>query len=539
MWKMEKISNFEYTDILLFSAILFSLIFHIVWWDFPLVRDEGEFAVIARQILQGIPLYKEAYNYKLPGVSLILASQMLFLGKTLWTVRWTGMLINVLSIWMIFRLSSKWFGSRAGIFSAFFYSILSNHYAMIAYSTMSEQFVVLFILLALTYLHESSRQKIFISGIFFGFAFLMKQSAIFMLLIPYFYFAYSVFPFSRKQFLQFAQKSILVSIGIFLPYLGIVGWVLLQGSFTQFWNWTYVYPSEYSMVMDLRYAWNYLFSALGYISYPYRFIWMMALFGFLFLIGGKEKSKLKYLFVIYSVLAGLSVSAGLYFRFHYFYFILPVLSISASYFVWFWIDDYRLLRLVTHKNKNMRKILKTLTLIFFLFLGIYGIMKEIPLMAGNNLRRAVRRVEARNPYYEMPVIAQKIATSLRKEDQLVVFGSDAELYFYLPNKNATSYLFTYEMVKPHKGNISMQLEFIEQVEKNKPKIFIDVDVYTSWLRWDHIPDTLFRWKEKYLENYDRLALVEYDQDTSIFLWEIPDDYQAKLENVIQVYQRKK
>ncbi len=187
----------------------------------------------------------------------------------------------------------------------------------------------------------------------------------------------------------------------------------------------------------------------------------------------------------------------------------------------------------------MRKILKTLTLIFFLFLGIYGIMKEIPLMAGNNLRRAVRRVEARNPYYEMPVIAQKIATSLRKEDQLVVFGSDAELYFYLPNKNATSYLFTYEMVKPHKGNISMQLEFIEQVEKNKPKIFIDVDVYTSWLRWDHIPDTLFRWKEKYLENYDRLALVEYDQDTSIFLWEIPDDYQAKLENVIQVYQRKK
>jgi hypothetical protein len=95
------------------------------------------------------------------------------------------------------------------------------------------------------------------------------------------------------------------------------------------------------------------------------------------------------------------------------------------------------------------------------------------------------------------------------------------------------------MVKPHKGNISMQLEFIEQVEKNKPKIFIDVDVYTSWLRWDHIPDTLFRWKEKYLENYDRLALVEYDQDTSIFLWEIPDDYQAKLENVIQVYQRKK
>lgn len=360
-----------------------------------------------------------------------------------------------------------------------------------------------------------------------------------MLLIPYFYFAYSVFPFSRKQFLQFAQKSILVSIGIFLPYLGIVGWVLLQGSFTQFWNWTYVYPSEYSMVMDLRYAWNYLFSALGYISYPYRFIWMMALFGFLFLIGGKEKSKLKYLFVIYSVLAGLSVSAGLYFRFHYFYFILPVLSISASYFVWFWIDDYRLLRLVTHKNKNMRKILKTLTLIFFLFLGIYGIMKEIPLMAGNNLRRAVRRVEARNPYYEMPVIAQKIATSLRKEDQLVVFGSDAELYFYLPNKNATSYLFTYEMVKPHKGNISMQLEFIEQVEKNKPKIFIDVDVYTSWLRWDHIPDTLFRWKEKYLENYDRLALVEYDQDTSIFLWEIPDDYQAKLENVIQVYQRKK
>ena len=35
--------------------------------DFPLERDEGEYAYAGQLMLQGIPPYKLAYNMKLPG----------------------------------------------------------------------------------------------------------------------------------------------------------------------------------------------------------------------------------------------------------------------------------------------------------------------------------------------------------------------------------------------------------------------------------------------------------------------------------------
>jgi hypothetical protein len=36
--------------------------------DVPLDRDEGEYAYIGQLLLQGIPPYAQAYNFKLPGI---------------------------------------------------------------------------------------------------------------------------------------------------------------------------------------------------------------------------------------------------------------------------------------------------------------------------------------------------------------------------------------------------------------------------------------------------------------------------------------
>src|SRR6187551_2013958 len=49
-------------------VMLFITFLRIRLADFPLERDEGEYALMGQMILQGIPPYEMAYNMKLPGV---------------------------------------------------------------------------------------------------------------------------------------------------------------------------------------------------------------------------------------------------------------------------------------------------------------------------------------------------------------------------------------------------------------------------------------------------------------------------------------
>ena len=53
--------------LLLSLVLIFVSIVRYRLFDFPLERDEGEYAYMGQLLLQGIPPYKLAYNMKLPG----------------------------------------------------------------------------------------------------------------------------------------------------------------------------------------------------------------------------------------------------------------------------------------------------------------------------------------------------------------------------------------------------------------------------------------------------------------------------------------
>ncbi len=68
--------------ILLTAALAFS--FYVRWRlrASPFERDEGEYAYIGQQLLQGIPPFKLAYSMKLPGTSMVYAAMMAVFGQT-------------------------------------------------------------------------------------------------------------------------------------------------------------------------------------------------------------------------------------------------------------------------------------------------------------------------------------------------------------------------------------------------------------------------------------------------------------------------
>ncbi len=50
--------------------------------DLPPNRDEGEYAYFGQLLLQGIPPYAQAYNFKMPGIYPIYALMLAVFGQT-------------------------------------------------------------------------------------------------------------------------------------------------------------------------------------------------------------------------------------------------------------------------------------------------------------------------------------------------------------------------------------------------------------------------------------------------------------------------
>src|SRR2546422_10177748 len=50
--------------------------------DIPLDRDEGEYAYFGQLLLQGIPPYAQAYNFKMPGIYAVYALMLAAFGQT-------------------------------------------------------------------------------------------------------------------------------------------------------------------------------------------------------------------------------------------------------------------------------------------------------------------------------------------------------------------------------------------------------------------------------------------------------------------------
>ncbi|MBK9503591.1 MAG: hypothetical protein IPO06_30270 [Leptospiraceae bacterium] len=68
--------------LLLSLVLIFVSVVRYRLFDFPLERDEGEYAYMGQLLLQGIPPYKLAYNMKLPGTYGMYALIMKLFGES-------------------------------------------------------------------------------------------------------------------------------------------------------------------------------------------------------------------------------------------------------------------------------------------------------------------------------------------------------------------------------------------------------------------------------------------------------------------------
>lgn len=496
--------------------------------EFPLERDEGEYAYAGQLILQGIPPYRLAYNMKLPGTYLAYAGLMAIFGQTAAGVHLGLLAVGLASIGLLFLLTRDLFNGLTGAVAAMFFAVLSLSPSVLGLAAHATHFVAFFGLAGVWVLWRalrSDRVWLFLpAGVLLGLAFVMKQHGVFL---PCFGgLAALLSGVKRRPFLspRHLVTCLLYAVGAVLPLAAICGWLWLAGTFDKFWFWTFQYARTYVVQVPwelvLPCFWNQTTMAIGR-NWP---IWALALVGAVSLARSRGVPGRRAFIFAFLGFSFLCVCPGFYFRVHYFIVFIPCVAILAS------VGCVALVgaaarrataesggagshapsagrrgkrqqakpgAAVGHWDVVARRALVGVAILISLAAAVFPVWQQRSVYFVLSMETACRKVYGFNPFIQCRVIADYLKTHSSPDDRVAVFGSEPELFFYAGRKSATGYIYMYPLMEPHALARKMQNEMIDEVEAAKPEFLVSVSVPTSWQELPGADRHILNWVNRY------------------------------------------
>jgi hypothetical protein len=493
-----------YAALLVVILLVAGIRFHLR--TMPLERDEGEHAYAGQLILQGIPPYALAYNMKLPGTYAAYAAIMAVFGQTAAGIRLGLLLINAVTIILVFlparKLAGPVSGSLTGFVAATTYAVLSNLPSLLGFAGHATHFVVLFALAGILVLLRALDARrgpvlFFCSGLLFGIAFLMKQPGI----------AFAAFGALYIARCSWKQPRLLVSreaeylAGAALPLALTCLALAHAGVFQNFWFWTFTYAREYSSETSFAVGRQALQQSLQWVMHPFP-LWAIAEIGAVTVFWDRRWRPQLFFLVTLTVFSFTAVCAGFYFRPHYYILFLPAASLLAGLAV---TSAQQFLT-----QRRFAASLRTVPVVIFIIACAFSLWDQRAFLFELDPAAAGQKIYAANPFAEAISAAKTVRASTTDTDTIAVFGSEPEIYFYTARHSATSYIYMYDLIKTQPYQLQMRQEMMRQIESARPRIVVYVDDWASW-GWSRgqEQDELFTWMERYIhENYEPIQQIQ-------------------------------
>jgi hypothetical protein len=505
--------------------------------NFPLERDEGEYAYSGQLMLQGIPPYELAYNMKFPGTYAAYALIMAVFSQTPAGIHFGVLLMTTATALMLFWLGKKILDDTAGIVAATTYAILAASPSMLGLAGHATHFVAFFATAGMCLVWRARQNgswlTAFMSGILFGLAVLMKQHA--ALIGAWAGIAFAVNCFYKKELL--ITKRLLsiaaCAAGMILPFALCCLILWHAGVFHKFWFWTIDYARQYASVVPISYAplffWHGSRTALihGFLVLPFAIAGM-------FMIWFDERLTKSRLWIFgFGLISALSVCPDFYFRKHYFLLMLPGAGLLAGCAV------SGLCKFSEKKHPHAR--------LRYWPIWIFALTLAVTIVTNANIwflqtpTQAARTTYQADPFPEAEIIAAFIKKNSPVDTRLAILGSEPELYFLSHRHSATGYIYTYGLMEPQPFARQMQEEMIAQIESNSPEFIIFVDDRMSWWRYPDSDPRIFNWWDSYQTNYTVVAIADVLSTTNTvyaFGADIVKYYGEARGSALEVYQRK-
>src|SRR5208283_4556679 len=147
--------------------------------NFPLERDEGEYAYAGQLMLQGIPPYQLAYNMKFPGTYAVYAAIMALFGQTPAGIHFGVLCLTTLTALMLFWLGKQILDRTAGMVAATSYAVMAASPGMLGLAGHATHFAAFFATAGLCLVWKARQNDsglmVFTAGLLVGIGVLMKQ----------------------------------------------------------------------------------------------------------------------------------------------------------------------------------------------------------------------------------------------------------------------------------------------------------------------------------------------------------------------------
>lgn len=501
-----------FTSFLLILTLLPALFIRLRLLDFPLERDEGEYAYAGQLLLQGIAPYVQAYNMKWPGIYAAYALIMAVFGQSVAGVHLGVILVSFTTALLLFVITRRIAGNAAGIVAAGTYSLLSISTGTLGLAGHATHFVMLPALGGIALLMESEERlsawKIFAAGVLLGTAPLMKQhGVVFGLFCAAWLTGREYGRISNKVL---AQHLGLLGLGGIIPLFLTIFLLATAGVLGKFWLWTFTYARAYTGIVTLPQGWENFQFAVKMLTATSPGLWCLALCGAAMLFLVPSLRPWRRFVTAFTLVSLLAVCPGLYFRRHYFIILLPAIGILAG----FTAAGIFKLQHVFSRPAFMTGLL------FSLAAGI-SLWTERDIFFRLSPDRACREVYGPNPFPESLNIARYIEEHSPSDARIAVFGSEPQISFYSRRHSATGYIYMYPLMEKQPLAAMMQQEMIQEIETAKPRYIVLVSVPTSWLRSADSQPILFNWMDGYLAKIRLAGFVEILQDGTYYSWNLP------------------
>jgi hypothetical protein len=461
----------------------------------PLERDEGEYALMARVILEGLTPYVDAYSMKLPGIHAVYALILSLFGNSDSGIRFALLLVNLFSTLGIFLIGSKISGRACGCWCAAIFLIGSASPTVLGITANAEHFALLpliyGVLLVLEPMPVQRRPRAFMAGMLWGSAVLIKQQSLFFI-IPAFVWAITQTRQGAHRGGGLVAKAnhfpwLLLLLGMGAMGALLLAWAWVGGFLKPMWFWCIEYAWYYGSNLSNDQRWTLFKMGFGPFARQHLLILFLAGSGILLAILQERKT---FWFLITIAIAGtLAVLPGFIFRPHYFIFILPPLALAAGYSL-------------TQLPRAFRWT-GVLALAIPVAVEWQTFFKMSPEEVSKRLYPSNAFHEAKQLGLELgkqPVLA--VAGRQPGKEPIGILGSEPQLAFYAGRPTATPFLYMYPMLEPQPFAAQMQKEFIERMGKTSPEICIHFKVRTSWLVYPESNTAVLTWMMEFLKtNY--------------------------------------
>lgn len=418
------------------------LLFILRWNSFgvPFERDEGEYAYSAWLMSKGGVLYKDAFLQKPPLIVYTYWLGQLLTKTGLWPARLLAT-INVVGIMTVTGLLvAKEFGKRAGVVVFSLLPIMITFPYFMGMSANTEIFMLLPLMGAVwIYVWHGEKAKSWqwaLSGGLASLALLYKPICLFILI-----WVFGVWLVRSRNF----RGIVFAGIGALSVFLLVMLPVIFSGGWSYFWEEAVVFNGLYAR------SWGFGLSNLFRQTWIMVSKWWILVIPSVWFFIQKDRKWWFWVGVICSAFIGVyQTPIG-----HYYLMLMPFLALVAG------VGLVKLMEDVGQKY----------------YWGLLVVVLAMLVPVRSQFSKTPEEINlwvygTANPFYEAPLVAEKLAAVTNEGDRVFIAGSEPEILYYAKRLSVSRFVITYPLIIETPKRLDYQKEIISEIEGEKPAAIV-------------------------------------------------------------------